>query len=139
MELKMIYNHTSVDGGIVQHYTTCSHITRRAISRMVKTALHRGQVTFLQLKPTPGRLNFSTNSSLGCSGVCAGKQEANSGNMKSRLQVRSPKEGGRVGSLIVCQQPLWKTRTNPSKEVTHSAVLFNTPSCEQVTHTHKHV
>lgn len=68
---------------------------------MVKTALHSGQVTFLQLNLTPRRLNCSMNTRLGFPEVGAGWQEPNSGNIVSRQQVISPKEDSSVGSLIV--------------------------------------
>lgn len=79
-------------------YETWSSITRRATSRMVKTALHKGQVIFLQLNPTPVRLSCSTSTSLDFSGVGEGWQDPNS---STRAQVSSPAEGSRVGSLMV--------------------------------------
>lgn len=87
--------------------------TKRAISRMVNTALHKGQVTFLQLNPTSGRLNCSINTSLDCSEVGAGSQDPNN---STREQVSRNQEGSEESSIVpsdsrcpvtnVCLQPL---------------------------------
>lgn len=69
---------------------------------MVKTALHKGQVMFLQLNPTPGRLNLSMNTSLDSPDDCTGWQDPISGNTSTRAQVVSPKKSSEEeGSLIV--------------------------------------
>lgn len=99
---------------------------------MTKRALHKGQVIFLQLNPSPGRLNCSMNTSLGCcSDVGAGWQDPNSGNIKARAQAISTWVGIEVGSLIcsgscpprtVC---LCEEHEQTVKEVTLSAVRIN--------------
>lgn len=77
------------------------------MSRIVKTALHSGQLMFLQLKPTCERLSCSMKTRLCCSEAGAGWQDTSSGNTKTKMQVTSPAEGGGAGNPIVsgCKCP----------------------------------
>lgn len=66
--------------------------TRRATSRMVKTALHSEQDTFLQFKSSPKWLICSKNR-VWVGADPAGWHEPNSGNTRVRKQVINPTGG----------------------------------------------
>lgn len=89
----------------------CKHVTSRAMSRTVKTALHRWHETFLQVKRTPGWTSCSINTGPGCPAVRDGWQDPNIGADNTRAEVISPKRSSRVRNVIVLWQPSAKMRT----------------------------